>query len=813
MSIQLKSPIASEAVRALTADDVDAAVVAIPPYPRGYAGRGITVCTGGVKYFTNAWVLIRMLRHFGCRLPVQFWYYGPEELDDHMQRLVEPYGVECVDAQRRAKEIGCKISQGWPLKPFSILHSPFEEVLSLDADNMPIRDPEYLFESDAYRETGAIFWPDLGRTGPDREIWNLMRVPYRDEPEFESGQILINKSLTWEPLNLAMWMNEEGRADFFYQLVWGDKDTFRFAWHKFGFPFAMTQVGTQILTVQGGPCCLGVMCQHDLDGERIFQHRNLLKWELFRENPLVPGFFFEGEAREFLAELKANWDGRIGKARRLKETPACRHRLSLINETWLMETQCKSTRSTPSADAASAVDRLPINGAARVEAFPNSEGGPHDVEVSPAQALGGGSVPPQSDVGGVGATLVKTDPWPSAKEREFREVRFDERGHLGRWSDDSRTFWEIQTGGKNVTLVLSGADGAAKPTAKFTLQKDGTWKGKEIDSKNVTTLYLRPLKNVYPTVAERSCEGRNGSNGHSPIKKKGASSRIHVFNSALGIGDHITAVYACVGAANAGYDVVFHTRFPAWLERVRHPRLTITGDLPPHVGENGLNSTRRPTNVIDVNYDVGNQLRFAVDKARWYAAAIHPNLKPARPAIVDRSIRIPRFDFNRYVLLVPFSHWAEREWPGVNWSRLTHLLRNAGYEVVVDGMKDHAERFATIFNETTALWAIGNPPEWLSDAILGATAVIGNDSGVAHLAGLLEVSTIAIHAHLPPEFLFRHANISSISPKTSCTFCRWQPDRGYTSACSSGCSALASVSPEDVLHAFKKLSQSSTQRT
>ena len=36
------------------------------------------------------------------------------------------------------------------------------------------------------------------------------------------------------------------------------------------------------------------MCQHDLDGERIFQHRNLHKWHLFEENPWVPGFLFEG---------------------------------------------------------------------------------------------------------------------------------------------------------------------------------------------------------------------------------------------------------------------------------------------------------------------------------------------------------------------------------------------------------------------------------------------------------------------------------------------------------------------------------------
>ena len=44
-------------------------------------------------------------------------------------------------------------------------------MLALDADNFPIRDPEYLFESGGYRETGAIFWPDVGRTAHTSVIW------------------------------------------------------------------------------------------------------------------------------------------------------------------------------------------------------------------------------------------------------------------------------------------------------------------------------------------------------------------------------------------------------------------------------------------------------------------------------------------------------------------------------------------------------------------------------------------------------------------------------------------------------------------
>jgi hypothetical protein len=37
---------------------------------------------------------------------------------------------------------------GWQLKPYSIVHCPFREVLFLDADNVPLRDPTFLFECD-----------------------------------------------------------------------------------------------------------------------------------------------------------------------------------------------------------------------------------------------------------------------------------------------------------------------------------------------------------------------------------------------------------------------------------------------------------------------------------------------------------------------------------------------------------------------------------------------------------------------------------------------------------------------------------------
>jgi len=52
------------------------------------------------------------------------------------------------------------------------------------------------------------------------------------------------------------------------------------------------------------------MCQHDLEGRRLFQHRNDDKWNLFANNRAVDGFLFEAECRQNIRELQALWDTR-----------------------------------------------------------------------------------------------------------------------------------------------------------------------------------------------------------------------------------------------------------------------------------------------------------------------------------------------------------------------------------------------------------------------------------------------------------------------------------------------------------------------
>jgi len=275
----------------------------IPPYPAGHHdGRGIVICGGG-KYFASAWVCINMLRRLGCKLPIQLWHLGGKEMTPRMKELVIPLGVECVDACALKKKFPARRLGGWELKPYAIIHSRFREVMLLDADNVPVVNPEFLFDTPQFAATGASFWPDYKQkaTRKKRAIWRSCWLRAPGEREFESGQIVVDKERCWAALCLTMWFNEN--SDFYYQHVHGDKETFHLAFRKLKMAYSLVSAPIHRLE--------GTMCQHDFEGRRIFQHRNGDKWDLFLRNKRIHDFWFEQECRDYVSQLGRHWHGTI----------------------------------------------------------------------------------------------------------------------------------------------------------------------------------------------------------------------------------------------------------------------------------------------------------------------------------------------------------------------------------------------------------------------------------------------------------------------------------------------------------------------
>jgi hypothetical protein len=275
-------------------------------YPGTFAGRGIVICGGGVRYFTNAWVCIQMLRRLGCELPIELWHLGQKELSIRMSELVRPLGVMCRDARSLRRKFPVRLLHGWSLKPYAIIHSAFREVLFLDADNVPVQNPEFLFSTPRFRDTGALFWPDYEPCTNKKAapIWRSCGLRAPREQEFESGQIVVDKARCWQALRLALWFNEQ--SDLYYRYIHGDKETFHLAFRKLRQPYAL--VPTPIHTLER------TMCQHDFHGRRLFQHRNRDKWDLLLCNRKIKGFQFQRACRDYVLQLRSLWDGNIGPA-------------------------------------------------------------------------------------------------------------------------------------------------------------------------------------------------------------------------------------------------------------------------------------------------------------------------------------------------------------------------------------------------------------------------------------------------------------------------------------------------------------------
>lgn len=277
----------------------------IPAFPEDrFRDRGIVLCGGGSVYFPCIWICVRMLRRFGCTLPIELWHRGPREMTAEMKRLLAPYDVVFQDAFQVARQYPVNRLDGWELKPYAILNSSFAEVLYVDADNVVVRNPEFLFDASLYRASGSLFWQDAPDRTPNQYLkdgaWELLDMPVRREPEFESGQLLIDKRRCWRPMQLTLHLNEH--SDYYYTAFFGDKDTFHLAWRKLEQEYGLNPHPPEILGEDMA------MIQFDPEGKRLFQHRCNAKWTLTERNPRIPGFLYEEECFDWLNELPVSFE-------------------------------------------------------------------------------------------------------------------------------------------------------------------------------------------------------------------------------------------------------------------------------------------------------------------------------------------------------------------------------------------------------------------------------------------------------------------------------------------------------------------------
>ncbi|KAG7381636.1 hypothetical protein PHYPSEUDO_005794 [Phytophthora pseudosyringae] len=238
------------------------------------------------KLVPSAYATIRVLRDvLGCSLPIEVWF-RPDEMKDAPEALV-PLRLLAQNSsagQISFHPISDPVAKRFVAKIYAIYNSFFDRVLFLDADNVPVRDPSFLFDSPEFVQSGAVFWPDFWHPastmfGLHRKslLWELLDMPFVDMFEQESGQLVVDRRKHGAPLKLVLfYATHDPNFLVHYKLAWGDKDLFRLAWLKLNATFHMIEAPPAMagMVTNLSVFCGMTMVQHDAAGEILFLHRN-----------------------------------------------------------------------------------------------------------------------------------------------------------------------------------------------------------------------------------------------------------------------------------------------------------------------------------------------------------------------------------------------------------------------------------------------------------------------------------------------------------------------------------------------------------
>ncbi|CAB9516114.1 Mannosyltransferase putative [Seminavis robusta] len=217
-------------------------------------GRGIIIGLNP-QQLPSIYSLVRLLRHeLNCQLPIELWAQGGEDgIGMHTYSMHDGALLEAL-----LRQSNVVLQTHWDYRyeysrtrPYGLAHSSFEEVLILNGDTFPLRDPSFLFEIPQYQETGALFWKDVAWSDDSETtgagtlhplLWELLGIPkehpIRNEMELSSGQMVIHRRKCETPIQLLLFFAQTFSKWFRpLQLLYGDKDLYRLAWRLTQSPF------------------------------------------------------------------------------------------------------------------------------------------------------------------------------------------------------------------------------------------------------------------------------------------------------------------------------------------------------------------------------------------------------------------------------------------------------------------------------------------------------------------------------------------------------------------------------------------------
>ena len=230
---------------------------------KGSRMRLITTVADHPEYSAGLYVLVRLLRHLGCSLPVQCWHDEDRPNDPVICAALENLGTSFHPLPgTRAFHAKC-FPAIWPT-----MAGGSAEVLYLDSDCYPVRNPEEVFDWPAYRRHGALFWPNFRASDPSR--WRKLGMEAPAEPEFETGQYVVDLSRCREAMERGHRNCNDPRI--FGPVFRDDQECLHLAFIETGTPYDMIDTLPRME--------LHTIINHDIHGSVFTQHRVADKFRL-----------------------------------------------------------------------------------------------------------------------------------------------------------------------------------------------------------------------------------------------------------------------------------------------------------------------------------------------------------------------------------------------------------------------------------------------------------------------------------------------------------------------------------------------------
>jgi hypothetical protein len=264
--------------------------------------------------------------------------------------------------------------------------------------------------------------------------------------------------------------------------------------------------------------------------------------------------------------------------------------------------------------------------------------------------------------------------------------------------------------------------------------------------------------------------------------------------TALGIGDQTLVLTAAEGLRLSGLEVILiaQQHVAEWALLFNGYDRIGTSDIP------GI-TTFKPNDT----YLAQNRERLVRPRYWYYANACGTIAHLPHPKTLTEVAWAERF--RGCIVLTPFSLSGNREWLISHWLHLERLLNEQGRRcVILDGRSSEPRR-TNVFRSPVFR---DESPAKVASLLAISDCVVANDSGIAHVAGMLRTPTIALCGQFRGEGIYGiYPTVKVIQGTLSCTACHEHREVGYNDICKSLCANLQLITPQQVLAQIETIAQ------